>query len=73
MSPSDETVTVNAVTESFFATLECDLLDQQRFRTRTEARVAIFDYIESFYNPRRRHSTLGQLSPIDYDRRHTAT
>jgi putative transposase len=73
MSPSDETVTGNAVTESFFATLECELLDQQRFRTRTEARVAIFDYIESFYNPRRRHSTLGQLSPIDYDRRHTAT
>jgi putative transposase len=73
MSPSDGTVTVNAVTESFFATLECELLDQQRFRTRTEARVAIFDYIEGFYNPRRRHSTLGQLSPIDYDRRHTAT
>lgn len=49
----------------------CVLLDQHRFRTRTEARVAVFDYIEGFYNPRRRHSTLGQLSPVDYERRHT--
>jgi putative transposase len=62
----------NAVTESFFATLECELLDRHRFRTRTEARVAVFDYLEGFYNPRRRHSTLGCLSPADYESRHQA-
>ena len=60
----------NAVTESFFATLECELLDRSRFATRTQARTAVFDYLEGFYNPRRRHSTLGQLSPVDYERSH---
>jgi putative transposase len=59
----------NAVTESFFATLECELLDRHRFRTHTEARMAVFDYLEGFYNPRRRHSALGYLSPVDYERR----
>ena len=62
----------NAVTESFFATLECELLDRHRFRTHSEARVAVFDYLEGFYNPRRRHSALGYLSPADYERRHQA-
>jgi putative transposase len=62
----------NAVTESFFATLECELLDRQRFRTHTQARMAVFDYLEGFYNPRRRHSALGYLSPADYERRHQA-
>jgi putative transposase len=62
----------NAVTESFFATLECELLDRQRFRTHTQARMAVFDYLEGFYNPRRRHSALGYLSPVDYERRHQA-
>jgi putative transposase len=61
----------NAVTESFFATLECELLDRSRFATRTQARTAVFDYVEGFYNPRRRHSTLGYLSPAEYERRHT--
>jgi putative transposase len=60
----------NAVTESFFATLECELIDRSRFRTRTEARTAVFDYIEGFYNPHRRHSTLGYLSPAAYERRY---
>jgi hypothetical protein len=46
----------NARCESFFATLECELLDRHRFRTQIEARLAIFDFIESWYNPRRRHS-----------------
>jgi hypothetical protein len=46
----------NAITESFFATLEWELLNRQRFRTQTEARVAVFDYLEGCYNPRRRHS-----------------
>jgi putative transposase len=58
----------NSVTESFFATLECELLDRRRFHIRTEARVAVFDYLEGFYNPRRRHSTLGYLSPAEYER-----
>jgi putative transposase len=62
----------NAVTESFFATLECELLHRSRFTTRTQARTAVFDYLEGFYNPRRRHSTLGQLSPVDYERSHQA-
>jgi putative transposase len=62
----------NAVTESFFATLECELLDRQRFRTHTQARMAVFDYLEGFYNPRRRHSALGYLSPADYEKSHQA-
>jgi putative transposase len=62
----------NAMAESFFATLECELLARHRFATRTQARVAVFDYLEGFYNPRRRHSALGQLSPTDYERSHKA-
>ena len=62
----------NALCESFFATLECELLDRQRFRTQAEARMAVFDFIEGFYNPRRRHSALGQLSPVVFERRRGA-
>ena len=62
----------NAMCESFFATLECELLDRCRFRTQAEARTTIFEFIEGFYNPRRRHSSLNYLSPIDYERRHYA-
>ena len=58
----------NAITESFFATLECELLQRQTFRTQTQARSAIFDYIEGFYNTHRRHSALGYRSPADYER-----
>jgi putative transposase len=58
----------NAMAESFFATLECELLDRRRFKTQVEARMAIFDFIEGWYNPRRRHSALGYHSPIDYER-----
>ena len=58
----------NAMCESFFATLECELLDRRRFKTQAEARSAVFDFIEGFYNPRRRHSSIGYLSPIDYER-----
>ena len=54
--------------ESFFASLECELLDRRRFRTLAEARMAVFQYIEGFYNPRRRHSALDYLSPINYER-----
>ena len=60
----------NAMCESFFATLECELIDRSCFRTRAEARMAIFDYIEGWYNPHRRHSALGYLSPLEYERRH---
>ena len=59
----------NAMCESFFATLECELLARRRFATQAEARTAVFDFIEGFYNPRRRHSALGYLSPIEYERR----
>jgi putative transposase len=58
----------NAITESFLATLECELLDRQVFRTRTRARTAIFDYIEGFYNTHRRHSALGYRSPAEFER-----
>ena len=57
----------NAVAESFFATLECELLDRRSWPTRRELATAVFDFIEAFYNLRRRHSTLGYLSPADYE------
>jgi putative transposase len=60
----------NAMCESFFATLECELLDRNRFRSHSEARMAVFHFIEGFYNPSRRHSALGYLSPIEYERKH---
>ncbi len=59
----------NALCESFFATLECELLDRRRFRSQAEARMAVFSFIEGWYNPRRRHSALGYLSPVEYERR----
>jgi putative transposase len=55
--------------ESFFATLECELLDRRRFVSQAEARLAVFDYIEGWYNPRRRHSALDYLSPTAYEKR----
>jgi putative transposase len=60
----------NAMCESFFATLETELLDRNTFCTHSEARMGIFDYIEAFYNPRRRHTSLGNLSPAEYERRY---
>jgi transposase InsO family protein len=57
----------NAVAESFFATLKVELIDRHRWPTRAAARQAIFRYIETWYNPRRRHSTLGYLSPAQYE------
>jgi len=60
----------NAMAESFFATLECECLDRQRFKTQKEARMAVFDFIEGFYNPHRKHSGLGYLSPINYEMRY---
>ncbi len=63
----------NAMAESFFATLKTELLDRQRWMTRMQLRAAIFDYIEVFYNRRRRHSALGHLSPIEFERRWLTT
>jgi len=59
----------NAMAESFFATLECELLDQKPLRTQAEARMAVFEYLEGWYNPHRRHSALGQISPAEHERR----
>jgi len=53
----------------FFATLECELLDRRSFRSQAEARMAVFAFIEGFYNPTRPHSALGYLSPIEYKAR----
>jgi putative transposase len=61
----------NAMCESFFATLECELLARRRFATKAEARMAIFEFIEGWYNPTRRHSGLGQISPAEFERRHS--
>jgi len=59
----------NAMAESFFATLECELLAKRPFKTHTEARLAIFEYLEGFYNPHRLHSSLGYISPVNFERR----
>ena len=63
----------NAMCESFFATLECELLDRRKFKTKAEAHIACFEFIEGWYNPSRRHSALGYKSPIDYERSATHT
>jgi putative transposase len=63
----------NALMESFFATLECELLDGRAFPTHRMARSALFDYLEGFYNTERRHSALGYCSPMEYERRWTTT
>ena len=62
----------NALCESFFATLECELLDRQRFRSQAEAKLAVFEFLEGWYNPRRRHSALGYLSPAEFEKRRKA-
>jgi putative transposase len=59
----------NAMCESFFATLECELLDRVRFTDRAEAELAVFDFIEGFYNTHRRHSALGYLSPVAFEQK----
>jgi putative transposase len=59
----------NAMCESFFATLECKLLGGRRFQTQAEAKLALFEFIEGWYNPHRRHSGLGYLSPAHFERR----
>lgn len=61
----------NALCESFFASLECELVDRSQWRTHGQARMAVFDYLEVFYNRSRRHSALGYLSPATYESRHS--
>ena len=58
----------NAMAESFFATLEREVLSRRRFKTQAEAKMAIFDWLEGWYNPHRRHSSLGYRSPVNYER-----
>jgi putative transposase len=61
----------NALCESFFSTLERELLARRRFESKAQARIALFEFIEAWYNPIRRHSTLGRISPIEFERRHS--
>ena len=61
----------NSMAESFFATLQTDLLDRQGWVTREQLAQAIFEYVEAFYNPIRRHSSLEMLAPNDYEHRHS--
>ena len=63
----------NAPTESFFASLKKELVHDEDYATRDEAKASIFDYIEAFYNRVRRHSTLGYVAPAEYERTHNPT
>ncbi len=58
----------NAMAESFFASLECELIDRRSWKSKTEARLAVFTWIESWYNPVRRHSAIGYQSPINFEK-----
>jgi putative transposase len=58
----------NAMAESFFASLECELIDRRSWKSFAEARIAIFTWLEGWYNPRRRHSGIGQKSPINFEK-----
>lgn len=61
----------NAMCESFFASLECELIDRERWVSPKEARLAVFEYIEGWYNTHRRHSSIGYESPRDFEARNT--
>ena len=63
----------NAVLESFHASLKKDLIHRRSWPTKAEARTAVFEYIETFYNRRRRHSRLGMLSPLEFENRTLVT
>ncbi len=62
----------NAMAESFFATLEREVLNRRRFKTQAEAKMAVFEWLEGWYNPHRRHSSIGYLSPVNFERRQLA-
>ena len=57
----------NAAMESFFSSLKTERTARKTYRTRDEAKADVFDYIECFYNPKRRHSTIGHLSPVEFE------
>ena len=59
----------NAAMESFFSSLKTERTARKTYRTRAQAKADVFDYIECFYNPKRRHSTLGYISPIEFERK----
>ena len=61
----------NAAMESFFSTLKIERVHRRRYKTRDEVRADVFDYIEQFYNPKRRHSTLNGISPIEFEKRYS--
>lgn len=58
----------NSAMESFFSSMKIERVHRRVYRTRDEAKADVFDYVERFYNPRRRHSTLGYLSPVEYEK-----
>jgi putative transposase len=62
----------NAMAESFFASLECELIDRRVWASFAQARMELFTWIEGWYNPRRRHRGLGQKSPVNFEREHAA-
>jgi transposase InsO family protein len=64
-----KSVSLNALAESFFATLACERLDRSRFRTQEQAEMAVFACIVGWFNPHRRHAAIGYLSPMEYERR----
>lgn len=59
----------NAITETFFKTLKAELIWRQTWQTRRQAEIAVFNYINGFYNPRRKHSALGYKSPLAFERK----
>ena len=61
----------NSAMESFFSTLKTERVNRKVYRTRSEARADVFDYVERFYNPRRRHSTIGYVSPVEFEQNAT--
>jgi putative transposase len=63
----------NAIVESFWGRMQTELLDRQKWSTRLELSTAMFDWIEAFYNPTRRHRALGKISPAEFECRHTNT
>ena len=62
----------NGMAESFFHTLQLELLDEHRWATRRQLALAIFEWIEAWYNPSRRHSSINMLSPTDFERQMAA-
>ena len=63
----------NSAMESFFSTLKTERTARKTYRTRNEAKADVFDYIERFYNPKRQHSTIGYISPIQFEQQMQAT